>query len=99
MLTDEKIAKDSVRKLTIATIEDPTEEVDIIAENNNLTLLNSEDVEKIISEIVINNENMVKERQMGAMGPLMGMAMKELKGKADGSVVNQLVREEIQKLI
>ncbi len=99
LLSDEKIAKDSVRKLTIAIIENPTEEVSIIAENNNLTLLNNEDVEKIISEIVINNENMVKERQMGAMGPLMGMAMKELKGKADGSVVNKLVREEIQKLI
>ena len=44
-------------------------------------------------------ENMVKERQMGAMGPLMGMSMKQLKGKADGSLVNKIVREEIQKLL
>ena len=42
---------------------------------------------------------MVKERQMGAMGPLMGMCMKQLKGKADGGMVNKIVREEIQKLI
>ena len=58
-----------------------------------------EDVKKIISEIVAKNEDMVKERQMGAMGPLMGMSMKQLKGKADGSLVNKIVREEIQKLI
>ena len=44
-------------------------------------------------------EKMVKERQMGAMGPLMGMSMKQLKGKADGSLVNKIVREEIQKLL
>ena len=42
---------------------------------------------------------MVEERQMGAMGPLMGMSMKQLKGKADGSLVNKIVREEIQKRI
>ena len=42
---------------------------------------------------------MVKERQMGAMGPLMGMCMKQLKGKVDGSLVNKVVRDEIQKLI
>jgi glutamyl-tRNA(Gln) amidotransferase subunit E len=62
-------------------------------------MLIEEDVKKIISEIVANNEDMVKERQMGAMGPLMGMSMKQLKGKADGSLVNKIVREEIQKLI
>ncbi|WP_371133314.1 hypothetical protein [Sediminibacterium sp.] len=42
---------------------------------------------------------MVKERGMGAMGPLMGMAMKELKGKADGKLVNKLLRENIGKFL
>lgn len=70
-----------------------------IAEKNNLTMLSEDDVVSIISEIVANNEGMVKERQMGAMGPLMGMCMKQLKGKVDGSLVNKVVREEIQKLI
>ena len=64
-----------------------------------LTMLSEDDVAKIIAEIVANNEGMVKERQMGAMGPLMGMCMKQLKGKADGGMVNKIVREEIQKLI
>lgn len=99
LFEEEKIAKDSIRKLTVAVIENPNDEVETIAENNNLTLLDSEDIEKIISAIVNENSDMVQERQMGAMGPLMGMAMKELKGKADGSVVNKIVREEIQKLI
>ena len=99
LLSEGKIAKDSVRKLAVETIKTPSEDIAKIAEDNNLTMLSEDDVKNIIAEIVANNEGMVKERQMGAMGPLMGMCMKQLKGKADGSLVNQVVREEIQKLI
>lgn len=99
LLADEKIAKDSVTKLATAIIESPEEDVTTIAESNNLTLLSEDEVCEIIANIVAKNEKMVKERQMGAMGPLMGMSMKELKGKADGSLVNKIVKEEIQKLL
>ena len=99
LLADGKIAKDSVTKLATAIIESPEEDVTTIAESNNLTLLSEDEVCEIIANIVAKNEKMVKERQMGAMGPLMGMSMKELKGKADGGLVNKIVKEEIQKLL
>ena len=99
LLADGKIAKDSVRKLAVETIKAPDTDISQIAEDNNLVMMSDEDVHEIIAGIVADNEEMVKERQMGAMGPLMGMCMKELKGKADGGLVNQVVREEIQKLI
>lgn len=99
LLAEGKIAKDSVRKLTIETINTPDVEIGEIAEKNNLVMMSDEDVSNIIADIVAQNEGMVKERQMGAMGPLMGICMKKLKGKADGGLVNKIVREEIQKLI
>ena len=99
LLADSKIAKDSVTKLTTCVIQSPDEEIEITAKNNNLTLLSHEEVTQIIEDIVNKNEAMVKERQMGAMGPLMGMSMKELKGKADGSIVNRIVKESIQKML
>lgn len=99
LLAEGKIAKDSVRKLTIKTINTPDVEIGEIAEKNNLVMMSDEDVSNIIADIVAQNEGMVKERQMGAMGPLMGICMKKLKGKADGGLVNKIVREEIQKLI
>ena len=99
LLSEGKIAKDSVRKLTVETIKTPDKDISEIAEDNNLTMLSEDDIVSIICEIVGKNEQMIKERQMAAMGPLMGMCMKQLKGKADGSLVNKVVREEIQKLI
>ena len=99
LLAEGKIAKDSVRKLAVETIKAPDTDISQIAEDNNLVMMSDEDVHEIIAGIVADNEEMVKERQMGAMGPLMGMCMKQLKGKADGGLVNKIVREEIQKLI
>jgi len=99
LLADGKIAKDSVRKLAVETIKTPDTDIAEIAEKSNLVMMSEDDVAEIIAGIVADNEGMVKERQMGAMGPLMGMCMKQLKGKADGGMVNKIVREEIQKLI
>lgn len=97
LLKDNKISKDALNKLLISISDNPNKNVEKLAEENNLTLLSEDDVQKIIENIVSENETMISERQMGAMGPLMGMSMKQLKGKADGSIVNKIVREEIQK--
>jgi len=96
ILSADKISKDAVADVLVGILKEklPPEEV---AENLNLLMLSDEGVAEIIREIVSSNEKMVKERNMGAMGPLMGMAMKELKGKADGKLVNKLLKEEIQK--
>lgn len=99
LLEDNKISKDALKDLMLAVSKKPEEPVEKIAEEENLTLLSEDEVRAIIHDIVSGQENMVKERQMGAMGPLMGMSMKQLKGKADGSLINKIVREEIQKLL
>ena len=99
LLEDNKISKDALKDLMLAVSKKPEEPVEKIAEEENLTLLSEDEVRAIIHDIVSGQENMVKERQMGAMGPLMGMSMKQLKGKADGSLVNKIVREEIQNLL
>ena len=93
------LSKDAIRDLMVEVSKKPDKDVATVAEEANLTLLSEDEVRNIIHEIAINNESMIKERQMGAMGPLMGMSMKKLKGKADGSLVNKIVREEIQNLM
>ena len=99
LLEEGKISKDAIKDLMLEVSKKPDEDVAQIAEDANLTLLSEDAVKDIIHEMALQNESMIKERQMGAMGPLMGMSMKKLKGKADGSLVNKIVREEIQNLI
>ncbi|MDR2829466.1 MAG: Glu-tRNA(Gln) amidotransferase subunit GatE [Methanobrevibacter sp.] len=105
LLKDELISKEGVNYLIkeVAILKEKNEIVKIdykkISEKLNLLLLPESDVRNIITKIVDKNKNMVEERKMAAIGPLMGMSMKELKGKADGKVVNKIVKEEIQKMI
>lgn len=95
MVSDGKITKEAVQEVLIGVCDgEPSPEE--AAKNLNLVMLSENDVEKIIAQIVSSNAKMVEERGIGAMGPLMGMAMKQLKGKADGKLVNKLLRDKLQ---
>lgn len=98
LLEEGKVSKDALSDILISTVDNNLSPMES-AEKLNLLMMNENDVANIIREIVSKNETMVKERQMGAMGPIMGMSMKQLKGRADGKIVNKIVREEIQKLL
>ncbi|MBQ6443397.1 MAG: Glu-tRNA(Gln) amidotransferase subunit GatE [Methanosphaera sp.] len=65
---------------------------------NNLEKLSDDVVEEGIKEIIKENESMIIERKMGAMGPLMGKAMAKFKGKADGKTVSSIIKKEIMNL-
>ncbi|HLC93196.1 MAG TPA: Glu-tRNA(Gln) amidotransferase subunit GatE [archaeon] len=57
------------------------------------------EAEKIIQEVVARNSAIVKEKGMGALAPLMGDAMKELKGKISGKEISDLLKKEITKAL
>lgn len=57
------------------------------------------DVEDIIKKVVAENRKTIEEKGMRAVAPLMGVCMKELRGKADGKLVNDILTAEIKKLI
>lgn len=66
--------------------------------NNNLEKLSDDVVEEGIKEIIEENKDMILQRKMGAMGPLMGKAMAKFKGKADGKTVSSIIQKEIMNL-
>jgi glutamyl-tRNA(Gln) amidotransferase subunit E len=93
-----KIAKDAVNKILNGICDDvgtPEE----IAIKLNLVMLSESDVESIIDVLIEENMEMIKERKMGAMGPLMGKSMAKLQGKADGKLVNKFLKDKIQNII
>ena len=67
-------------------------------EKNNLEKLSDDVIEEGIKEIIKENESMILERKMGAMGPLMGKAMAKFKGKADGKTVSSIIKKEIMNM-
>ena len=73
--------------------------IDDAIESAGLESLGEEKLREKIVEVVEDRIDFVKEREMGAVGPLMGVLMKDLKGKADGEEISKILREEIQNRI
>jgi glutamyl-tRNA(Gln) amidotransferase subunit E len=78
-----------------------TEGKDVDAALNELGVskVDSAQAEGIIAAIVKEREAFVREKGMGAMGPLMGTVMERLRGKIDGKAANELLRREIEKVL
>ncbi len=58
-----------------------------------------EEIQRIAEKIIRKRIDFIKERQMDALGPLMGVMMKELRGKADGRVISRILKKELEKVI
>jgi glutamyl-tRNA(Gln) amidotransferase subunit E len=74
-----------------------SQEIADFAEANGFKPADVGDLGAIIEGIVAERADFVKERGMGAMGPLMGVVMQAV-GAADGKVVSALLRQAIQNL-
>ena len=58
-----------------------------------------EALEGIVRSIVETRRAFVSERGMGALGPLMGLVMAEVRGSVDGRLVSEVLKIEIQRQI
>jgi len=92
-----EFAKEGIPDLLREIAEGKT--VDEAVKSAGLEAVDDEDIRQIIIEVIEDRIDFVEEREMGAVGPLMGVVMEDLKGKADGEKVSKILREEIQKRI
>lgn len=98
LVEEGKITKESVSNVLVELCQNggiPEQ----TAINLKLVMLSNDDVESIIDELIEDNYKMIKERGMGSMGALMGKSMEKLRGKADGKLVNKLLKEKIQNIM
>jgi glutamyl-tRNA(Gln) amidotransferase subunit E len=60
--------------------------------------MSEEELLSLIRDILSTRSDFIKERGMGALGPLMGVVMKEARGKADGKLISELLKRELQQM-
>jgi len=61
-----------------------------------LATMDRGEAEGIIDGIISQRADFVREKKQGAVGPLMGVAMKELRGKVDGKEAAELLQRRIE---
>ena len=60
--------------------------------------MDEDELNEILDKIIQNNIELVKKLGDQAITTLMGLAMKEVRGKASGKMVNDLLRKKILEL-
>jgi len=92
-----KIAKESIEIIFENIMAGKAKTTEEAMKNTSIEAVNESDLEKIIAEIVETNQEIVKNQKERAVGPLMGIAMKKLRGKASGEMINNLLLKNIKK--
>ena len=64
-----------------------------------LTSVDESELNKIIDNIIQKNSNLIKNQGSRSIGALMGIAMKDVRGKVSGEQVNKLLKNKIQKYL
>jgi glutamyl-tRNA(Gln) amidotransferase subunit E len=94
---DGDLAKEGIGEVLTVLAEHPGLSAEEAAEEAGLAGVDEADVREAVAEVVERNADQVDEQGMGAFSALMGEAMGALRGKADGEVVSEALREEIGK--
>ncbi|WP_435096444.1 Glu-tRNA(Gln) amidotransferase subunit GatE [Halarchaeum sp. P4] len=97
LIAEDEITQEGVPELLEALAEEPDRTAAEAAEEAGLGSADEDVVREAVVEVVERNEEQVEEEGMGAFSGLMGEAMGALRGKAEGDLVSQILREEIQK--
>ncbi len=61
--------------------------------------ISDEELSKGLDRIISNNMTMIKEKGMNALNTLMGRAMAEYRGKANGQKVNAMLKDKMSKMV
>jgi glutamyl-tRNA(Gln) amidotransferase subunit E len=97
-LEDGKFAKEGISDLLRYIVEkDAT--LESALSDLNLMSLDDDKMNQVIEAVVDQRMEFVKSKGMEATGPLMGIVMKELRGKVDGKKVNIALKKKIEEII
>ncbi|MFW6385436.1 MAG: Glu-tRNA(Gln) amidotransferase subunit GatE, partial [Halodesulfurarchaeum sp.] len=91
------LPREGIPELLTELARDPVLDAESAAESAGLGSAEDEVVREAVLSVVERNESQVRSEGMEAFSALMGECMAELRGKADGELVSDLLREEIQK--
>ena len=97
LLEDGEIAKESIEIIFESIMSGKSKTTEEAMKNASIESVNEEEIEKIIVDIIEKNEGIIKNQKERAVGPLMGIVMKELRGKASGEIINSLLLKNIKK--
>jgi len=96
LLSKGKIQKETIETIFEKIMSDKAKSVGEVLEKLALENIDENELEIICGKIVDDNVQIINEQGMHSIGTLMGIAMKELRGKASGEAINLILKKKIE---
>ncbi|TXT56816.1 MAG: Glutamyl-tRNA(Gln) amidotransferase subunit E [Candidatus Thorarchaeota archaeon] len=93
------VSSEAISEILKFLANHPSKSISHALKETGLSKVDVVDLEEIIHKIVEERVDFIKEQGERSIGGLMGVAMKELRGKADGKKVKSLLQSEIQRVL
>ena len=95
---DKKLfAKEGLPDLLHYLAKNPDAEIKDAIKACGIGYIGNEEIRETIKKIVKEKKKLIEEKGEKALPALMGIAMSHLRGKADGSLIHKILKEEIEK--
>ena len=98
LLASDKIPKESLEIIFENIMSGKSGSISNAMQSTDVSSMDKDKLNGILDEVIQNNMSLVKKLGDQAITTLMGIAMKEVRGKASGKMVNDLLRKKISEL-
>jgi glutamyl-tRNA(Gln) amidotransferase subunit E len=98
-ISSQEIAKEAIQDLLTALAKEPEMGTQEAIAKLGLSAFDPEEVENFIKKMVREKGDFIKDKGPAALGPLMGIVMKEYRGTVDGKILSQMLKKEIDNFI
>ena len=98
LLASGKIPKESLEIIFESIMSGKSENVSLAMQSADVSSMDEDELNEILDGIVQKNIELVRKLGENVVTTLMGIAMKEVRGKASGKIVNDLLRKKIQNI-
>ncbi|WP_456473717.1 Glu-tRNA(Gln) amidotransferase subunit GatE [Candidatus Pyrohabitans sp.] len=96
LVAEGKLAKEAIPEVIRALSSSPEKSVEGVMQELGLEGFSEAQVRELARRVIEERAEFVRERGEGAAKPLMGLLMKELRGRVEGKLVMKILREEIR---
>jgi glutamyl-tRNA(Gln) amidotransferase subunit E len=99
LVKNEKTAKESILEILTWLSKNPKKNAEEAIKSLGLEMISHEELDLLVQRIMNEKSDLIKERGRGAIGPIMGMTMSKVRGKADPILVQKIINRYLKEIL
>jgi glutamyl-tRNA(Gln) amidotransferase subunit E len=99
LVGDGKLAKEAMSEVFTWLSKNEEKTIEEAIRDLGLQAIPQAELEKLVTKIVEEHKELIKKQGESSFGVLMGIAMNNLRGKADAAIVSKVLKEKLKKAL